>query len=456
MDNDPKTPDPPDWGEETGHRTSPSLVPRPITLAPSPALKVTPAAEAAPASGPSERPASRSKTGTDTAVPAPGEAPWRPTPAPRPDLSADASSAPSRWPEATPGFVVEPSKSGEGPPGEPEGYSDEDFEREQETFADSGASRLGIVGGRSVGKSYLFRAMVYRTYARLQSGALASYLDGTRLFRALRKEDAVQTMNLARFVQRYAAWEKLPATKKVAQEWFRLRLHYRTGILGRTRSALDVDFFDGSGEDLQGLWTPENRKLWNDVYREAGVMVFCLPLWAAFPGPDLVAEDSQAREDLLEGFEQVIQNYTDMRAKSGQTRAVFSIVALTQADDRRSALRTLHERWIRPYMEDPHTYLSQLRRGSNVARYLANARTVSSALYEELAATRDPRVASIPESLNLGRGRPWLMPVSAVEGSRLESLEGKLPKAGTAPPPVPVHVELPLLVALCERSNALM
>jgi hypothetical protein len=457
MDHDPKTPDRTPWTEHEPV-SSPPPAPRPIPLPPSSAPQATPVAETPPASAPAERASIRSKSGAGAAEPAREEPPRRPAPTRPVDLSADPSPAPPRSPEAAPAFVVGASRSGEGPAGEPEGYSDDDFDREQETFADSGAARLGIVGGRFVGKTYLFRAMVYRTYARLQSGALASYLDGIRLFRAVKKEDKVQTMNLARFVKRYAAWEKLPSTKLEFQEWFRLRLRYRTGILGRTRSALDVDFFDGSGEALQGPWTPENRQLWNEVYREAGVMVFCLPLWAAFPGPDLVMEDWQAREELLEGFEQVVQNYTDMLAKSGQTRAVFSILALTQADDRRSALRRLNERWIRPYMEDSHTYLSQLRRGGNVARYLANARTVSSALYEELAATRDPRVGSIPESLNFGRGRPWLMPVSAVEGSILDSFEGKSPGVGAAPlpPPVPVHVELPLLVALCERSNALM
>ena len=457
MDHDPRTPDRTPWTDNEPV-SSPPPAPRPIPLPPSSAPQATPVTETPPASAPAERASIRSKSGAGAAEPAREEPPRRPAPSPPADLSPGPSPAPPRSPEAAPGFVVEPSRSGEGPAGEPEGYSDKDFDREEETFADSGAARLGIVGGRSVGKSYLFRAMVYRTYAGTQSGALTSYLDGIRLFRALKKEDAVQTMSLARFVKRYAAWEKLPSTTKDFQEWFRLRLRYRTGILGRSRSALDVDFFDGSGEDLQALWTPENRKLWNEVYREAGVMVFCLPLWAAFPGPDLVMKDWQDREELLEGFDQVIQNYTDMRAKSGQTRAVFSILALTQADDRRSALRTLHERWIRPYMEDPHTYLRQLRRGGNVARYLANARTVSSALYEELAATRDPRVASIPESLNFGRGGPWLMPVSAVEGSLLESFGGNPPKVGAAPlpPPVPVHVELPLLVALCERSNALM
>jgi hypothetical protein len=266
-------------------------------------------------------------------------------------------------------------------------------------------------------------------------------------------------MNLARFVKKYASWERLPTTIAVAQEWYRLRLRYRTGIFGGERSALDVEFFDGSGEGFfEAARTPENRKLWREGYLKARVMVFCLPIWAAFPGDNLKREDWQKREELIEGFEQVVQNYTDMRTLNGQTQPVCSILALTQADDRRSGLQALRDRWIQPYMDSPHTYLRQLRRGSGIARYLANARTVSAALHEEFDAARDPQVAAIPESLEFGRGRPWLIPVSAIEGGLLDSVAGQ-PEAERDPapyPPVPVHVELPLLVALCERDNALM
>jgi len=301
--------------------------------------------------------------------------------------------------------------------------------------------------------------MVYRTYAGSQSGALTYYLEGIRLFRAFKRSDRVQTMNLARFVKKYSSWERLPQTQLDSQQWYRLRLRYRTGILGRECSSLDVEFFDGSGEGFfEAARNFSNRNLWKEGYLNARVMVFCLPLWAAFPGPGLKKKDWQKQDELLEGFEQVVQNYTDMRSLNKQTRPVCSILALTQADDRRGALTTLYDRWIRPYMDSPYTYLRQLRHGAGVARYLANARRVSEMLHEEFAAARDPRVASIPRSLEFGRGRAWLIPLSAIEGGQLDELDGKSQPDGERPreAPVPVHVELPLLVALCERDNALM
>ncbi|HET9767867.1 MAG TPA: hypothetical protein VFS60_13510, partial [Thermoanaerobaculia bacterium] len=156
-------------------------------------------------------------------------------------------------------------------------------------------------------------------------------------------------------------------------------------------------------------------------------------------------------------FDRVVQNYTDVRTLNRQRHPVSSVLALTQADDRRTALKTLQDRWIQPYMDSPHTYLKQLQRGAGVGRYLANARKVSDVLHEEFAAVRDPRVAAIPSSLEFGGGRPWVIPLSAIEGAQLDVLEGKAPHRGRPLlEPVPAHVELPLLVALCERFNALM
>jgi hypothetical protein len=110
-------------------------------------------------------------------------------------------------------------------------------------------------------------------------------------------------------------------------------------------------------------------------------------------------------------------------------------------------------------MASPATLLKQLRRGSGVARYLANARTISEVLHEEFAASLDPRVGSIPQKLDFGAGRPWLIPVSAIEGDTLDEIEKEFPNPDDRPnlrAPIPVHVELPLLVALCERDNALI
>src|SRR6185436_13845110 len=75
----------------------------------------------------------------------------------------------------------------------PEGFSDDDFEKEDEPFDRADAQKLGILGGKGVGKSYLFQAMVYRTFAGRQSGALTYYLerDSMRLFMAAGAESGV-------------------------------------------------------------------------------------------------------------------------------------------------------------------------------------------------------------------------------------------------------------------------
>lgn len=342
---------------------------------------------------------------------------------------------------------------------EEEPYSAEDFGEEDEPFDLAGTEKLGIVGGKGVGKSYLFQSMVYRTFAGPQSGALNYYLDGIRLFWARERRERAQTLNVSKFVKKYISWERLPFTTLSLQQWYRLRLRFRTGLLGNERSAMDVEFFDGSGEGFfQAHRTAENKRLWREGYLDARVMVFCLPLWAAFPASGLSAKDWKWRDDLLEGFEQVVQNYTDLRTLNKRTQPVKSILALTMADDRRSALSMLHDKWISPYIDSPHTYLRQLKSGAGISRYLANARLVSETLHEEFEASRDPRVSSIPQSLDFG-GRPWLIPVCAIEGGRLEQVENEFQKLEDRPAlhaPVPAHVELPLLVALCERDNALM
>jgi hypothetical protein len=73
-------------------------------------------------------------------------------------------------------------------------------------------------------------------------------------------------------------------------------------------------------------------------------------------------------------------------------------------------------------------------------------------------------VGAIPQTLTFGKGTPWVVPLSAIDGARLEQLEKHYPKPDDPArlretrrgAPIPVHVELPLLVALCERENALM
>ncbi|MBV9497577.1 MAG: hypothetical protein JOZ54_25295, partial [Acidobacteria bacterium] len=352
-------------------------------------------------------------------------------------------------------------------PQTPDAAVDEPFDRPD-------TQKLGIIGGKGSGKTYLFQAMVYRTLAGAQAGALTHYLenDSTHLYRAsgdlafdIADTGTARPRNRASYIRDYKSWQRLGFTQKSRQEWLRLRLPYRTGYLGGSRSALDVDFLDASGEVL-GTQTDdvESRALWEKAYLHAAVMVFCLPLWAAFPAADLSDDDWETRDTILLAFEQVVQNYREMRVRANSKMPVSTILALTMADDRRTSLRTLHDRWIAPFMESPHTYLRQLRSGNGIARYLANARKVSEMMHEEFAAARNPQVATIPQALDHGRGKPWIVALSAIDGTRLDDLERRFPKPDDPDrlkearkfAPVPVHVELPLLVALCERENALM
>lgn len=295
--------------------------------------------------------------------------------------------------------------------------------------------------------------MAFRLYSKSHAGAMSRFIDRTRLFQAQERVDRVRRVSLSEFGSRYMSWRRLPAATTLTSEWFRLRLHYRAGFLGAMDRSLDVDLFERPGL----LETGERLKLWRERIRKVRVMVFCLPIWAAFPGARLGGIDQEIRNIFLEDFERVLVSYEELRRRT-QSQPVKAILVLTMADDSRSALTTLYERWIAPYMESPHTYLRVLRSGSGVTQYLAEARRVSAALLKELSASPDPRVSSIPQVLDFG-ARPWVIPTSAIDGSRLDRIEkeyGTSSDRPERPAPVPVHVELPLLVALCERTNALM
>lgn len=321
--------------------------------------------------------------------------------------------------------------------------------------------KVGIIGGKGAGKSYLFQAMVYRTCTQGRSGALTYYLDrgGVRLNSShVNVPDAEKEEEVARFVNEYCAWNRLSTTLYDDQRWYRLRLPYRSGWLGFGRRELEVDFFDGSGEyflelDFEMIDEAHHR-LWKNAYLNVTTMVFCLPLWAVFPDDGLAEADRKERKVRLDGFRKVVANFRRLRDQYQIGHPVRCILALTMADDSRCALANVREHWIIPYMHAPEHYLERLRKGRGVARYLANTRKVSEALYREFDRHPDPLISGIPEKLEFNGGRPWLIPVSAINGDKLDSKERH--DATPDRPPVPVHVELPLLVALCERENALM
>ncbi|HEX4960923.1 MAG TPA: hypothetical protein VF173_08800, partial [Thermoanaerobaculia bacterium] len=329
-------------------------------------------------------------------------------------------------------------------------------------FDRPGTTRVGLLGGKGVGKSYLFQAMVYRTLDGKRSGALSYYLDRdtVRVYQTQDRKSAPRSVIPSEFVEVYRSWLRLAQTNLSREQWYRLRLQFRTGLFGRGESFLDIDFLDGSGESFEMGLSAEREETWKAAFLDAGIMVFCLPLWVAFPasGDVLTDEDWEFREDVIRGFDAVVRHYRDLREKHHATHPVRSILALTMADDRRSALTTLRNRWITPLLEKPKPHLDAMRTASGVARYLASARKVSEAVLREFDSSQDPRISGLPERIEFGGGRPWFVPLSAIDGATLDSWEqgqAKKPKAGLRPP-VPVHVELPLLVALCDSHNALM
>jgi hypothetical protein len=346
--------------------------------------------------------------------------------------------------------------------------ADEDREEEEELLAPEEEKRLesvdkiGILGGKTAGKSYLFQGLVERTAAGSKAGALTYFIQdhATRLFSANERGGVAKTETPAQFLANFHAWNRLGRTMGINQTWYLLNLTLREGWLGRGCSSLDVEFFDGSGEGFfTAVRDPDTRPLWRNAFLDAKVVVFCLPIWAAFPGSSMQASDWTWRLALLQEFHKVVENYKDLRAENRRSQPVRSILALTMADDRRSALSTIRDRWILPYLDDPTRRLAALQTERGLASYLAQARRLSEALHGEFQASKDNQVARIPGALDFGAGRPWLIALSAIEGAALEKYEAS-PADSVAMarrlPPVPVHVELPLLVALCERFNALM
>jgi hypothetical protein len=324
------------------------------------------------------------------------------------------------------------------------------------------APKIAIIGGKGTGKNYLFQAIVSRSLQADKVGALTYYLDreGIRLHAVPHQKDPSQILDLQHFMSYYHAWKPLPQISPGLPASYRLSLSYQSGLLGSGRSQLDVQYVQSSGEEVPDFeyLGREMLALWKAAYLDASVMVFCLPLWVAFPEEDLSEPDWMAREQMLKDFHQVVSNYQKLRQQHGCKNPVRGVLALTMADDLRVAIPSLRDRWIMPYLDAPEVYLREFAKGHGLVRYMANARKVSEALRQRFAKLGDHRVRGIPDLLDFNNRPPWMIPLSAVEGKTLELVE-KRPQSslqGQAKPPVPVHVELPLLIALCERENALM
>ena len=110
--------------------------------------------------------------------------------------------------------------------------------------------KVGILGGVAVGKSCLFQAMVYRTVNPDTAGALSYFIRNkpTEILIATDKEGVPRRIEPNHLLRQYREWSRLPATQRVSQTAYRLRLSFSSGLLGRATSAMDIELLDGSGE----------------------------------------------------------------------------------------------------------------------------------------------------------------------------------------------------------------
>lgn len=346
--------------------------------------------------------------------------------------------------------------------------------------------QTAILGPVGSGKTYLFQAMVHRLHNNRQQGVMTRYLSsqGVALWektvtlpklqerQASRTTDAIDyskghRSKLTEFNRQYRSWQRLEPTRKDEFRRFTMVLKYRTGWLGHRVESMRLSFIDCAGElhEQRRSASLLADEAW-DAYRHARVVVFCLPIWAAFPGDlsvfDRLAPSERAearsrfyrsREETLEKFSLIVENFTQLRQEqSGRDgQKVRVVLAVTQADSVHSGLQTLADRWVRRYIADPRNHLRRLSKVGGPTTYLAAARDVSNYMAGEFTRSEDHRVYSIPGQLEMDGARPWIIPVSAIDGEVLEKRRDRPPN-----PPEPAHVELPLLLALCEAHNALM
>jgi hypothetical protein len=338
---------------------------------------------------------------------------------------------------------------------------------------------IGVAGPVGSGKSYWFQSLAYRLQNPGRYGVLTRYLKrgGVSLWRQTRRrgnlgdsdENKGEWLDLPTFNSPYESWQRLKGTR--VDEFYRytMVLKYNVGWLGLRETAMKLTFIDCSGELFV---TPPGRDPLVDAawgaFEKAQLMIFCLPLWAVFPnGSEMQKSDWVLREQALIGFEAILKNYQRLRQdqetagrKPPKTRIVL---ALTQADDRRNALETLAQNWVHDYIDNDGANLRRLARPSGPTKYLAAARRISDYVSNEFRQITDDSVKKTLARLDTAGMKPWLIPVTAIEGSLLPPPDdgtGAVPwRAAAVVPsgtPKPAHVELPLLFALCEAHNALM
>jgi hypothetical protein len=307
---------------------------------------------------------------------------------------------------------------------------------------------LALFGGPASGKSFLFQAMVHRCQSRRFAGALTPLLGRGAITVDI---DGSARNGLQTILREYAGWQTLGSTLHDRPSFYRLSLPYSSGWLGRSVSRLRIELPDLAGEIyVQGNDGPSAAR-WNALAVESRVLIFCLPFWAVFPAAKISDETQQRAKMQLDAYERVVNQVMAARKAAGAEPPLI-LVVLTMADDRRCGLAELRDIWL-PDKDLVEPLLVRLRNMRSLMAYLQDARKISD--YLRTCFEVDPERARLIELLeDQGHPSPWILPVSAVDGRVLERDQQQLPPPGH--PPMPIHVELPLLLALCEQTRALV
>nr|VFK10216.1 MAG: hypothetical protein BECKLPF1236B_GA0070989_10134 [Candidatus Kentron sp. LPFa] len=319
-----------------------------------------------------------------------------------------------------------------------------------------GMEKLAIVGGKMTGKSYLFHAMVHRLSGT--EGSIGYFLNAgmSQLHELTRNGEIRQTKPTDEFLAPYRQWQRLEFTQ-YEPIWYQLDVPFYAGIFGRNEPRVEINYLEASGEGFfERAMQTQYQEDWNAFF-DVRSIVFCLPIWAAFPGRKMTQEDWNTREELLQGLDRVANHFSTLLKTHYHKRKVKTILALTMADDRRSSLSTLRENWIEPYMQDEHKLLRLMNNSRGIVQYLANTRRVSDVVRKEMEKSSDIRIRSLPKTIKFGHAKTWFIPMTAIYGDTLDRMEQREKKVRVGiRAPVPVHVELPLLVAMSDGRQALM
>lgn len=322
--------------------------------------------------------------------------------------------------------------------------------------------RLGLLGGTNVGKTYLLNGMFHRLQggSRL-GGALAALISdshGLRLFCKRTKDGSTTTTRakLTQVLRPYLNNEKIASTVTDDETWFALDLPCNLGSLKSNPNEISIKIVDSRGEDIAQKLNVSSIRDWAQKFVNTDVMIFCLPLWVLFPGDHLEASDKTFVHEAFTAFEQIVENVSDAM-KQEALRPVPTVLMLTMADDDRvdggSELDSLQENWINDHRENFAEHMRQLRTPKGMMNYLSNAREMSEFIDALVERNGNASAYQLVRQLNFGSGKPWLIPVSAIDGN--EILDVGLYADEITNEPVPVHVEFPILLGILHKMKAL-